>query len=194
MKLLFKAIMSNRLVARVYFRVCRPDRRYMEDKLLPTFVRTRPRRVLSVGVQTYCAHYSRYFAGTPAEYWTIDLDPRVAKLGSRGRHIVANITDIHRFFGQDYFDIILLNGVFGWGIDGADDQDRALASLRRVVRGGGILLVGWDTHLVRDDLDAMGEARGWKHANSLGLPSRSSFPNRNAPAGSRHIYDLFTAG
>jgi hypothetical protein len=164
----------------------KPDRRYMEKTLLPAFARSNPSHVLSVGTQGYCAHYEKYFAKPGCEYWTMDVDPHAAEFGAPGRHVTGSVIQADQYFAPSYFDLILLNGVFGFGVDAKSDRMATLASLRKLIRTGGVLLVGWNNDKTEDDVVSMAAANGFKYGNPFGLPDRMGF-------GSRHVYDLFTA-
>ena len=165
----------------------KPDRRYMEEILLPGFARLNPSHVLSVGTQPYLHHYGRYFPSNRCEFWTIDIEPELAQFGSPGHHITASVIDVDQHFKPAYFDAILLNGIFGWGVNQPDDQTKTLINLRKIIRPGGVLLIGWNDDLMKDVVVAMAAAHGFKYANPMGLPNRKQFP------GGTHIYDLFTA-
>jgi len=106
--------------------------------------------------------------------------------------LTASVLDVDRYFEPTYFDVISLNGVFGWGVDQDADQNKALVSLRRIMRSGGVLLVGWDDHLTRSSIVSMAKANGFQYSNSLGLPNRVQFDVYGD--GNMHVYDLFTAG
>jgi SAM-dependent methyltransferase len=164
-----------------------PDRRYMERILLPALARLKPAHVLNVGVRVYCAHYRRYFAKTSAEYWTMDIDPDVARFGQRDRHVIGSVIDADKHFSPGYFDVVSLNGIFGWGVNDLADQIKTLANVRKIMRRGGVLLIGWNDDITKEVV-SMAEANGFKHRNSLGLPDRKRFEGRS------HVYDLFTAG
>ena len=188
---LLPAIRSNvrfrRLCAWVWS-VGRVDRRYMERVLLPAFASISPERVLSVGTRFYCAHYGEHFCNGKSEYWTMDVDPRAGRdYGSPGRHIIGSVLDAAQHFKSIEFDLILLNGVLGWGVDLPRDQREALASLRKVSRLGSILLIGWDVGHIATEVLSIAEANGFKHGGVLGLPHRTDF------RGSKHVYDLFHA-
>jgi SAM-dependent methyltransferase len=165
----------------------KPDRRYMETTLLPGFSRLNPTHVLNVGTQVYCSHYGKYFNSNTCEYWTLDIEPQLAQYGSPGRHITASVIDADQHFKPAYFDIISLNGIFGWGVNHPDDQTKTLMNLRKITRPGGVLLIGWNDDRMKDEVVPMATANGFKHSNPMGLPNRKQFP------GGTHVYDLFTA-
>ena len=183
---LAKSLIPNRLYFWLWSRN-KPDRRYMEATLLPGFGRLNPKYVLSVGTQPYCAHYGKYFDRNNCEFWTLDIEPELAQFGSPGRHITASVIDVDQHFKPGYFDVISLNGIFGWGVNDPNDQIKTLANLRKIIRPGGVLLIGWNDDLMNGDVVAMAASTGFKYCNPMGQPNRKQFP------GGTHIYDLFTA-
>lgn len=176
-----------------------PDRRYMEEVLLPAMVALQPSRLLDVGVEHYSSHYRDWFPAD-CEYSTLDFNPGVAQFGSPGKHIVGNALDLARYFVPNSLDIIVLNGAFGFGIDGPEEQERAIDAARTVLRPNGWLLIGWDSAIdgtplaaperskktaLKDPLDLAAIAAGFVHTGPDGLPARTRF------ADSSHVYDWF---
>jgi len=180
-----KALVPERLYFWLWSRN-KPDRRYMEGTLLPAFAKMNPAHFLMVGTRNYCAHYGKYFDHGKTEYWTTDIEPDAAEFGAPGRHIIASITDADQHFKPDYFDIVSFNGIFGWGVNETSDQIKTLINLRKIMHTGGVLLIGWNNDITKDEVVAMATANGFKYANPLGLPNRKEF-------GGTHVYDLFTA-
>ena len=179
---------------------CMPDRRYMEDVILPAVACLRPTRLLDLGVEHYTARYGDWFH-RGCERWTIDLDPRVAEFGSPGRHIIGNVLDMASQFHSASVDVIMMNGLFGYGIDTAHEQERIIAAAKAILRPNGWLLVGWDRSengtpivmsngsgrrgRIKDPLDIHCIQKGFEHSAPNGLPRRMAFKN------SSHVYDWF---
>jgi SAM-dependent methyltransferase len=118
-----------------------PDRRLLEDRILPAYA-SRPeiRRVLFVGCAPYTQHYEAVFGS--AEYWTID--PRAHPRWGARRHIRDRLERLGRHVAADYFDLIVCNGVLGWGLDQRADAEAAFAACHAALRAGGELVVGWN--------------------------------------------------
>lgn len=110
----------------------------------------------------------------------------MAQFGSPGHHVVGSVLDVDQHFQPAYFDAILLNGVLGFGVNAVSDQHKTFASLRKIIRSGGVLVVGWNNNLIKDEVVSIAEAYGFKYANPMGLPNRTQFE------GSTHVFDLFT--
>lgn len=120
-----------------------PDRVLLEQRILPAYAR-RPeiRRVLFIGVDWYTMHYRRYFAAA-TDFRTLDVDPRQARFGAR-RHICDAAQHVDRHFAPGSLDLVICNGVFGWGLDAADATREAFAACLRCLRPGGEMLLGWN--------------------------------------------------
>lgn len=163
------------------------DRRLLESAILPWFAeRSQYRRVLFVGCDWYTHHYERFFA--EREYWTLERDPRRRRFGGR-RHVTDTVVNIGEHFVEESIDLVVLNGVLGWGLDTPDDAEAALGACASRLARGGVLILGWnDVPTLRvlhlDDSPALDALRAWPFP-----PSRTS---RWLVAGRlRHTYDFY---
>jgi SAM-dependent methyltransferase len=141
--LLLKVLGTNRRYARMYHeasRVC------LERELLP-WLAAHYGRILFVGTSSYTFHYERLFRTD--QYTTIDLQPRNAVWGARD-HIVAPIEEIGRCRPHGHFDCVVLNGVFGFGVDDIEHMRRVIQALHDALQPQGFLVVGWNTNLHAD--------------------------------------------
>jgi hypothetical protein len=114
MKFLIPKVMRvfiNRLISDIYMANL-SDRRYMTDIILPNLSNLNPNKVLFVGTKSYTRNYVKYFNKKYCDYCTIDIDIEVALFGSKNKHVVGNILDAERYYKHNFFDIIILNGVF----------------------------------------------------------------------------------
>lgn len=169
----------------VPLRLRSPDRAILERAILPYFTSSAEfRRVLFVGCDWYTQRYERSFRGK--EYVTIEVDPARRPFGAK-RHIIGSLADLGHHFGRGELDLILCNGVFGWGLDSRDESSRAFAACADALRSGGVLLVGWDDvpeHRPFDPttLPELAQLRPWV------------FPPIRAARWTveRHVYDFFT--
>jgi SAM-dependent methyltransferase len=164
-----------------------PDRRYMEDQILPAMREAGWTRILFVGCGPYTASYPAMFAETATEFWTIDLAPEAEPYGSPGRHIVGDCLDIGRFFPARHFDAVLLNGVFGYGTDDIALMNRLLDAVHGVLKPDGLLLIGWNRGVVPDPCTLGRCGARFTHEPKLPLPVRTSFEVHT------HVYDFFRA-
>jgi SAM-dependent methyltransferase len=119
------------------------DRRVLEDIIFPHLRELSGiRSVLFVGCDWYTRHYQRaYFPGT--DYWTIDPAPSAKKFAGR-QHIVAPLELLDEYFPEKRFDLILCNGVFGWGLNGREQCEQAFAASHSRLADGGRFILGWD--------------------------------------------------
>jgi len=141
------------------WRLATPDRVLLEDVIVPAFLdRNDIRRVLDVGVAWYTRTYPRLFRGI--EYHTIDVDPAARRIAGRHHHTLS-MTDLATVYPPDTFDLVVCNGVFGWGLDTVEQVERGLEASADVLRPGGWLVVGWNDMAGRriPDLDALASRR-----------------------------------
>ena len=119
------------------------DRRVLEQIIFP-FYRTDAsiRSILFVGCDWYTRHYERsFFTGT--DYWTIEFAPEKRKFGAR-QHVVGPLESLATHFPAGTFDLILCNGVYGWGLDRREQIESAFTQCHQTLRDGGHLMIGWD--------------------------------------------------
>jgi len=119
------------------------DRRLLEESIFPyyrdDFVF---RKILFVGCAYFTAHYQqKFFAGK--DFWTIEPEPAQARFGSTN-HVIAPLEDVSKHFSARYFDLILCNGVYGWGLDTLAQGEAAFAQCHVCLRDGGHLIFGWN--------------------------------------------------
>jgi SAM-dependent methyltransferase len=120
-----------------------PDRTVLETIIFPYFqYLTEVRSVLFVGCDWYTRHYeSAYFPDK--DYWTLDPAPSARKFAGP-QHVVAPLEELGRHFPAGRFDLIVCNGVFGYGLNGLSQCEAAFDQCHSRLRAGGYLVVGWD--------------------------------------------------
>ncbi len=120
------------------------DRRVLEQIIFPGYLAdSAVRRVLFVGCDNYTAHYEREFFAT-REYWTIEPNPNMRRFGAKGRHVIAPLEELAKHFRDRYFDLIICNGVYGWGLNTAVQCEAAFSQCHTCLKSGGHLLIGWN--------------------------------------------------
>ncbi len=168
-------------------RLATEDRRILENVILPEYARRSDvRRVLFVGCARYTSSYARQFADK--HYATLDPRPAARRHGAR-RHIVAHLQDLGRHAAPGSFDLIVCNGVLGWGLDQPQDAERAFAACHTALRAGGELVVGWNDVRPRNRVvpDAVAALKRFRRVTFAPLgASRYRTPTDNA-----HTYDFF---
>ena len=143
-------------------------------------------RVLFVGCDWYTRRYDRVFAAK--EYWTIDKSRRQATFGS-ARHVIDSLANLERHFPPGQFDLIVCNGVVGFGLDDREEAERSFAACRDALRPGGVLVLGWNDVPRRRPfaVEEVVEAAGLRpHVFSPLGAARHLTRTRN-----RHIYSFY---
>lgn len=124
------------------WRLATPDRVYLEDVIVPGFLAMDDiRHVLDIGVAWYTRSYPKLFAGV--DYWTVDFDPEKERIAGPKHHTVS-ATHLADVFGPGTFDLVVCNGVIGWGLNDPADVERGLDACADVLRPGGWIVVGWN--------------------------------------------------
>ncbi|MEM8995737.1 MAG: class I SAM-dependent methyltransferase [Acidobacteriota bacterium] len=118
------------------------DSHILERRIIPYFAGlAEVRTVLDVGCDWYTSGYATLFPDQA--YHSLDIDEEQACF-SKGRHQIGSLLELDRYHAAGTFDLVMANGVFGWGIDGAEDIARATGQIRRALRPDGFLVLGWN--------------------------------------------------
>jgi SAM-dependent methyltransferase len=121
------------------------DRQYLKHVIFPALASSSLRRVLFVGCKAYTARYGRLLTRAGIDYWTTDIEPAAAIWGERDHHIVGDIASIDEVCPAGSFDVVLLNGVIGDGVNDESGINRTVTAIARILRPNGMLLIGWDS-------------------------------------------------
>jgi len=159
-----------------------PSRKYLEMELLPWLCKSR-RSVLFVGAGAYTYPYYHAFEASRLRFVTIDLSPAAQVWGAR-EHYVGSILDVEKLIPPPKFDSVVCNGVFGFGVEGIGEMNRALNLFAELLHPEGVLLLGWNKDVVEDPLAL--EQAGCLFETNTALP----FPPRKAFSGETHVYDV----
>ena len=118
------------------------DRRVLEKLILPYFANDKNfYRILFVSVAKYTWHYKRIFS--EKEYWTIE--PRLSNaIYCAKRHIIGYLDHIDRYFAENSLDLIICNGVIGYGLNDPKDIESSFMKCYFCLRRAGVLVVGWN--------------------------------------------------
>jgi SAM-dependent methyltransferase len=118
------------------------DRFYLEQRIFPYFLaRATVQDILFVGVAWYTHQYERTFADR--RFWTMELDPDRRRFGAR-RHITDSVSRLDRYFEPGSLDLIIINGVVGFGLNDPDEFARTIEACHEALRPGGVLVLGWN--------------------------------------------------
>lgn len=143
-RLLTALVVRLRPSCRIAYSLDTTDRRLIETVILPYIAGTEEyQRIVFVGVQLYTRHYeSEYFSHK--DFWTIDIDPRVARYGAR-QHVVDSIVSLGVHFRPSSVDAIVCNGIFSCGLEEDGVLERAaFQACRTCLRPDGLFILGWD--------------------------------------------------
>jgi SAM-dependent methyltransferase len=150
------------------------DRRVLENIILPYFWDLDDiNNVLFVGCDWYTRGYKKFFRGK--SYWTMDINPDQSGFGAR-RHIVDSVTRVADHFRQGQLDLIICNGVLGFGLNDLNEFDLAIRGCFDCLRDGGVFILGWDDNDNRRPFPL-------ESSRSLAQFDRFSFP----PLGTDHF-------
>ncbi len=120
------------------------DRRVLEKIIIPGYLADAAvQRVLFVGCDIYTAHYERLYFSRH-EYWTLEPEAKLRRYGAKRRHVIARLEELAKYFSEPYFDLIICNGVYGWGLNTAEQCEAAFAQCHACLNAGGHLLIGWN--------------------------------------------------
>ena len=114
----------------------------------------------------------------------MDIDPASARWGIRGSHVTGDILEVTESFPADFFDLIILNGVFGFGVDRTDQIDRCLTRVSLVLSTGGFLIIGWNTDKTIDPM-RLDSLAGFHYSEALPF-------QRQCFQASTHVYDFLS--
>jgi hypothetical protein len=185
-----RALLSANVRRRLYARfddsmmLLRKDRAYLKHELLPAVGR-RGGKALFIGCQRYTRHYPSLLTAHGAECWTIDIDPTVARWGAPQRHTIGDIRDGSDHWLLASFDTIILNGVFGFGLDCVRDQDEALLACCHLLKEEGCLILGWNFDRSAEPTELPTLRDHFQPSSFPGLAQRQMF------AKSTHVYGTF---
>ncbi len=168
-----------------------PSRQFLLRELLPALAADGRRRMLFVGAQSYNVPFYKSCADHEIAVWSIDLDPLSAKYGAPAGHFVGDIRQVHTLVGELCFDVIMFNGIFGFGVNTAEDASAAIESIAKVAEPGALFIVGWNPGLT--DGQEMAAIKPHVQATALAhIPSGAEFPPVGRLQRHPHRYELFT--
>jgi SAM-dependent methyltransferase len=126
----------------IYLKNHQDDRLVLENIIFPYFQNDDEFiTIISVGTAWYTKSYNKKFRGK--KYWTIDLNSKMKKYGSK-KHIVDSLENLHLYFQKNQVDLIVCNGVFGWGLNKPEDIEKSLIVCYDILRSGGVFILGWN--------------------------------------------------
>jgi SAM-dependent methyltransferase len=118
------------------------DRTVLERVIFPFVIENfKPETILDIGRTQAQQHYNDFFKGK--DFWTIDIDPENKKFGAKN-HVVDDVQHLSDHFEENKFDLIIFNGVIGWGLNKKQEVEKGVKEIHKVLKKGGLLIVGWN--------------------------------------------------
>ncbi|MBC5772984.1 methyltransferase domain-containing protein [Pontibacter sp. KCTC 32443] len=158
------------------------DRIWLDKQLFPRLSNIKAGRILFVGCAFYTWESLKYFS-KGVDLVTVDIDENNVIWGGK-QHLVASILDIDKHVEASSFDIVLLNGVFGHGVNTPDMQAQTYKALHTILKPDGLLLVGWNSDISEDPMELETRKELFYRTEYEGLPQRTSFKD------STHVIDF----
>lgn len=164
------------------------DRRVLEDVILRRYAeRPSRQRVLFVGTRWYTQRYEELLRGHC--FLSMDIDPRAARHGSTQGHVTECASRAQSRYEPRSFDVIVCNGVFGWGLDERAEVEAAVRGFHRLLRDGGELVVGWNDVAWRRPF-AFGELEALQAYERFAFEPAGP-PVLEVPGPNRHRFEFF---
>lgn len=131
------------------------DRAILEKAIFrELYVARRYRQILFVGCSEFTSWYPELFENTPVAFDTVDSDPEKAPFGSPRRHFVRSFESLSDMAVlRETYDLVVLNGVFGYGIDTSTSKKTALDTAGALLEIGGAMVIGYGDRPDDGDLD-----------------------------------------
>lgn len=130
-----------------------PARRYFEKTLIPKLGASGINNVLFVGVGPYTWHYSKLFKAEGISFITLDLRPEAAIWGSPEGHITCDIQDVSKHAGDMRFDLVILMGVIGYGVNDPETARNMLTAATSLLNSDGRILVACESRFGIDPIE-----------------------------------------
>ncbi len=95
------------------------------------------------------------FIGTDKRSWhypnkldlvlhTIDIEKKKAIYGNHQHHIVGSATELDRYYDAASFDVIIGNGLIGFGMNQPEQCDQLLKGAHALLKEDGLLVLGYN--------------------------------------------------
>ena len=119
------------------------DRKFLESKIFPYLneIYTYDNKLLFIGVAQYTKHY---YPLLKYDVRTIDNIPGQSKYGNNKKHTMGSALNLSKHYEESFFDVIVANGLIGYGTNNKNDFNNLLHSCFRCLKNEGILIVGYN--------------------------------------------------
>jgi len=139
------------------------DRNVLESIIFPyVLAKYDPENILDIGREDYQSFYNEFFANRNLK--TIDMNPDHAEFGAEGtNHVIDNATSLKEHYLDESFDFILMNGVYGWGLDKEEDIQKCFSAIYDILNTNGVLIVGYNDEIFPfDEIDGISKLKKLK--------------------------------
>jgi len=120
----------------------RIDRKILEQTIFPEILKsTETQHILFVGCAWYTLHYPRIFQSH--EFYTMELSHEESKYGAP-KHIIDSCENIDEHFEPSSLDVVILNGVYGFGLNHLPAIEKTLSAIHSCLKHGGLFVFGWN--------------------------------------------------
>jgi len=117
------------------------DRDILEGIIFPYLVESDEyKKIVFIGTAYYTKGYCKIFKNKV--FYTLEYDRKQAVFGCK-LHIIDSFTEISSHFKESEVDVVICNGVYGYGLNNEQDVNRAFQSTYKVLRKGGVFIFGW---------------------------------------------------
>lgn len=165
-----------------------PDRRYMKEVMLPAIRGAKCDNILLVGTRRYTVDYPKRLQNDGTTVWTIDYDREAERWGNGSFHRTTDVREVDQVLAAGCFDVVLANGILGFGIDQPADVKAMTDAVARLLKPGGFLMLGWDADRAPDPTLNHDIRAKFQHAGLGTLPARHAVTGY---AGFDHVFDWF---
>ncbi|MDT4860013.1 hypothetical protein FQZ97_945490 [compost metagenome] len=155
------------------FRLRAANRQFLEESVFGYINRMAaearcPVKTLFVGIDKHNWHYPRLLN---TEFHSLDIEARKAVYGQPGRHWTGSAIRMAEYYGGNVFDVVVANGLLGFGIDEAGGGRQLLENCEAVLKPGGLLVLGYNDRADRAPYPVLPMALGLFDAFTPPIPS-----------------------
>jgi SAM-dependent methyltransferase len=119
------------------------DRSVLETIIFPHVLsKFNPQTILDIGREDYQHFYNSFFKNRTL--WTLDFNPKREEFGA-DNHITDDVANLKKHFHDNEFDFVLMNGVFGWGLNKAKPVEEAFNAIYDILKPGGLFILGYNS-------------------------------------------------
>lgn len=70
--------------------------------------------------------------------------------GARTAIPTGDVRNVGLLYEKHQLNVALVNGLFGYGLNRRNGQDKAIAGIAHILKPGDLLMLGWNTHRTAD--------------------------------------------